>query len=311
MWKEKRCRLCGRNVRLVWRGQLLSARERTPGRTRCLQACVCEKVTVSEHPLPCEMENSVASATLRLNRKWWWWYGHIVHVCIYILSEIKLYYYYTYNCKIWPTSTVSRDRFLREVAFSFDDPARVWSEDVDGGPFDPYEWYYVINYSHLFKCGNSISSYLADDVTTIVSSVSGWRRIMGRSKLQRRYYDPKRVGSYGGVAALRRVVPEQDVERWLSEQDTYTLHKPVRRHFKRSHEVICSLCTGDSTNNLGRESNPRTRQWCFSITITCVPFCSGETMHYQDRQHALCSTCLKEKIIMQTISPKHHIHVFM
>ena len=153
MWKEKRCRLCGRNVRLVWRGQLLSAREWTPGRTRCLQSCVCEKVTVSEHPLPCEMENSVASATLRLNRKWWWWYGHIVHVCIYILSEIKLYYYYTYNCKIWPISTVSRDRFLREVAFSFDDPARVWSVDVNGGPFDPYEWYYVINYSHLFKCG--------------------------------------------------------------------------------------------------------------------------------------------------------------
>ena len=39
---------------------------------------------------------------------------------------------------------------------------------------------------------------------------------MGRSKL--RYYDPKRVGRYGGVAALQRVVPEQDVERWLSEQ---------------------------------------------------------------------------------------------
>ena len=48
------------------------------------------------------------------------------------------------------------------------------------------------------------------------------------------YYDPKRVGSYGGVAALQRVVPaERDVERWLSTQDAYTLHKPVRRHFKR------------------------------------------------------------------------------
>ena len=54
-----------------------------------------------------------------------------------------------------------------------------------------------------------------------------------RSKLHRHYYDPKRVGSYGGVAALRRVVPaERDVERWLSTQDAYTLHKPVRRHFK-------------------------------------------------------------------------------
>ena len=61
---------------------------------------------------------------------------------------------------------------------------------------------------------------------------------MGRSKLQQRYYDPKRVGSYGGVAALRRVVPKQDVERWLSEQDTYKLHKPVRRRFKRRCVVV-------------------------------------------------------------------------
>ena len=50
---------------------------------------------------------------------------------------------------------------------------------------------------------------------------------MGRSKLQQIYYDPKRVGSYGGVAALRKVVSEKNVEQWLSEQDAYTLHKPV------------------------------------------------------------------------------------
>ena len=70
--------------------------------------------------------------------------------------------------------------------------------------------------------------------------VSGWCRIMGRrSKLHRHYYDPKRVGSYGGVAALQRVVPaERNVERWLSTQDAYTLHKPVRRHFKRRCVVV-------------------------------------------------------------------------
>ena len=60
-----------------------------------------------------------------------------------------------------------------------------------------------------------------------------------RSKLHRHYYDPKRVGSYGGVAALQRVVPaERDVERWLSTQDAYTLRKPVRRHFKRRCVVV-------------------------------------------------------------------------
>ncbi len=84
------------------------------------------------------------------------------------------------------------------------------------------------------------------------SLVSGWCRIMGRrsklhrhyydtttTKLHRHYYDPKRVGTYGGVTALQRVVPaERNVERWLSTQDAYTLHKPVRRHFKRRCVVV-------------------------------------------------------------------------
>ena len=68
--------------------------------------------------------------------------------------------------------------------------------------------------------------------------MSGCCRTTGCSKLQQRYYDPKRVGSYGGVAGLRRVAAEQDVERWLSEQDTYTHHKPVRRRFKRCCIVV-------------------------------------------------------------------------
>ena len=61
---------------------------------------------------------------------------------------------------------------------------------------------------------------------------------MGHSKLHRNYYDAKRVGSYGGVDALQRVVPDQNVERWLSKQDAYTLHKPVRRRFKRRCIVV-------------------------------------------------------------------------
>ena len=61
--------------------------------------------------------------------------------------------------------------------------------------------------------------------------------LWGGKKLQR-YYDQKLVGSYGGVAALRRVVPDQDVERWLSEQDTYTLYKPVRPRFKHCCVVV-------------------------------------------------------------------------
>ena len=57
------------------------------------------------------------------------------------------------------------------------------------------------------------------------------------------YFDPKRVGSYGGVDALRRVtrIPQKKVAEWLSEQDAYTLHKPARRHFKRRLVIVSGL----------------------------------------------------------------------
>ena len=68
---------------------------------------------------------------------------------------------------------------------------------------------------------------------------------MGRqhrdAKLDRVYFDPEPVGSYGGVDALHRAtgeVPKRTAKRWLSEQDAYTLHKPVRRRFKRGRVVV-------------------------------------------------------------------------
>ena len=59
-------------------------------------------------------------------------------------------------------------------------------------------------------------------------------------QLKRVYFDPKRVASYGGVDALRRVtrVPMKIVEEWLSEHDAYTLHKPARRRFMRRRVVV-------------------------------------------------------------------------
>ena len=54
------------------------------------------------------------------------------------------------------------------------------------------------------------------------------------------YFDPTKVGSYGGVAGLRRVtrLPQRAVKAWLSAQDAYTLHKPARRHFKRRRVIV-------------------------------------------------------------------------
>jgi Integrase core domain/Chromo (CHRromatin Organisation MOdifier) domain len=49
------------------------------------------------------------------------------------------------------------------------------------------------------------------------------------------YYDPSHPASFGGVKGLTRQtkLDSKRVKEWLSKQDTYTLHKPIRRKFRR------------------------------------------------------------------------------
>ena len=65
-----------------------------------------------------------------------------------------------------------------------------------------------------------------------------------RSILRRVYYDPKK--GYGGVQALYRQVRKHgitlaQVRDWVKEQDTYTLHKPIRRKFKRHRTRVTDM----------------------------------------------------------------------
>ena len=62
--------------------------------------------------------------------------------------------------------------------------------------------------------------------------------------LQKVYYDPKT--GYGGVQALYRQVRKHkitlaQVKEWVKEQDTYTLHKPIRRKFKRHRTKVTDI----------------------------------------------------------------------
>ncbi len=60
------------------------------------------------------------------------------------------------------------------------------------------------------------------------------------------YYNPKRSGGFGGVERLYNDVKKDgkfDISRakireWLMGQDTYTLHKPARRRFKRNRVIV-------------------------------------------------------------------------
>ena len=56
------------------------------------------------------------------------------------------------------------------------------------------------------------------------------------------YFNPENPGAYGGVNALYRqvvgVLSKKQVKDWLSGQDTYTLHKPIRRKFNRQRVLV-------------------------------------------------------------------------
>ena len=60
------------------------------------------------------------------------------------------------------------------------------------------------------------------------------------------YYNPKRSGALGGVERLYRDVKKDgkyaiscaQLKKWLMKQDTYTLHKPARRHYKRNRVIV-------------------------------------------------------------------------
>ncbi len=67
--------------------------------------------------------------------------------------------------------------------------------------------------------------------------------------LKKLYYNASNQGSFSGVQALKKAVNEAGykhisvaaIREWLQAQDTYTLHKPPVRTFKRSRVVVGGL----------------------------------------------------------------------
>lgn len=57
------------------------------------------------------------------------------------------------------------------------------------------------------------------------------------------YYNPKAPGSFGGVKRLAGAsgVSTSIAKKWLSQQDTYTLHKPIRYKFSRRKTIAYGI----------------------------------------------------------------------
>ena len=63
------------------------------------------------------------------------------------------------------------------------------------------------------------------------------------SKYAAVYYDPKHPSSYGGPYVLWKAVGGTltQAKNWLAKQDTYTLHRPVRKRFPRNRIQVAGL----------------------------------------------------------------------
>ena len=67
---------------------------------------------------------------------------------------------------------------------------------------------------------------------------------MSLERLEGVYYDPKHPAGYTSVDALFRHakgLKRKEVKTWLSGQDTYTLHKPIRKKFPRRVTITKGL----------------------------------------------------------------------
>lgn len=59
--------------------------------------------------------------------------------------------------------------------------------------------------------------------------------------LRDNYFDPRKPQSYGGKSKLKislKGKPTRNIDQWLSETDTYTLHKPVKKKFPRRKYIV-------------------------------------------------------------------------
>jgi hypothetical protein len=89
--------------------------------------------------------------------------------------------------------------------------------------------------------------------------------------LQRVYYNPKT--GYGRVQALYRQVRKHritlaQVRDWVKEQDTYTLHKPIRRKFKRHRTKVTDI---DEQWQLDLADVSKLKKDNNGYTFYCVP----------------------------------------
>ena len=85
------------------------------------------------------------------------------------------------------------------------------------------------------------------------------------------YYNPSDHGSFGGIKRLkeRYKKKEKDVRKWVTFQDTYTLHKPVRKSFTRRRVLVHEIYDQWQIDLVDLSSLSRINDNC-KFLLTCI-----------------------------------------
>ena len=89
---------------------------------------------------------------------------------------------------------------------------------------------------------------------------------------KKKYYSVRDPGSYGGVQALARSsggVKTKTIKKWLESQDTYTLHKPIKRKFRR-RKVITGGLNHQLQADLVDLTNIKKQNKNTTFLLTCI-----------------------------------------
>ena len=93
------------------------------------------------------------------------------------------------------------------------------------------------------------------------------------TQLQDVYYNPSQPGSFGGIQALSRAtgLPAKKIIPWLQEQETYTLHKSVRRRYPRDRIIVDNIDTQWESDLVDLRGISRlNQQYQFLLTVIDV-----------------------------------------
>lgn len=57
------------------------------------------------------------------------------------------------------------------------------------------------------------------------------------------YYNPSNPGSYSGLSSLKKhyKINNKELNKWIQDQETYTLHKPVQKKFLRNRIIVYGI----------------------------------------------------------------------